>query len=442
MSRHAGAAGLLASWESLGRDSLIYMVGEGGGKGFTYLLFILLARFVPLEEFGAINLFIATAGILAVVVGLGLPDTLLRFFFRELPFREVLGASLALILGFGVVVGVGLTALRDPLSRALPLAPSLTLLAVVCAGAVALRACWLAVLRAQRRSTSFAVARWAEPLLMAAAIGPIVILQGDIGHRLVLKVYVAAILAVGLYGLADLGRSCGLRPSLRPVRELLAYAAPLVPHALAMTGLASFDQVVISQVRGLEETGLYALAYRFGMAMFLFAFGVASAWSLWVFRELGKAEESADLGSVGKAAFRVATVAAALLSFVLPGLVVAVGGRDYAASAALVPLVVYGYLWMMLYSLAVPLLIFENRTGTLAKASATAFVVNAALNYLLVPRYGFAAAAVTTVVSYALLFLLVWRHLDRSRVGVPFGRLFGEALAFAPICLLAWMLFS
>ncbi len=442
MSRHAGAAGLLASWESLGRDSLIYMVGEGGGKGFTYLLLILLARFAPLEEFGAINLFIATAGILAVVVGLGLPDALLRFFFRELPFREVLGASLALVVGCAVVLGLALAALRNPLSRALPLAPSLMLLAAGCAGALALRSCWLAVLRAQRRSTSFAVARWAEPLLMAAALGTMVILQGSVGHSAVLRIYVGAILAVALFGLVDLSRSCGLRPSLRPARELLAYAAPLVPHALAMTGLASFDQVVISQVRGLQETGLYALAYRFGMAMFLFAFGVASAWSLWVFRELGKAEGSADLGSVGKAAFRVATVAAGLLSFVLPGLVIAVGGRDYAASAGLVPLVVYGYLWMMLYSLAVPFLIFENRTGTLAKASATAFVVNAALNYLLVPRYGFAAAAVTTVVSYALLFLLVWRHLDRSRVGVPFGRLFGETLAFAPICLLAWMLFS
>jgi O-antigen/teichoic acid export membrane protein len=221
----------------------------------------------------------------------------------------------------------------------------------------------------------------------------------------------------------------------------LAYAVPLVPHALAMTGLASFDQVVISQLLGLEQTGLYALAYRFGMAMFLIAFGVASAWNPLVYKELGKSERGIDLGSTAKSAFRVASLVAALLCFALPGLAVVVGGPAYASSARLIPIVVYGYLWMMLYSLAVPFLTFDNRTGTLAKSSAAAFVANAVLNYLLIPQYGVAAAALTTVVSYALLFLLVWRRLDRS-LGVPFGRLLREALAFAPVCWLAWLVYS
>ena len=440
MSRQGWSASLLASWRSVGRDSLIYLVGEGGGKGVTYLLLILVARFAPVEEFGAINLFIAVTGLLAVVVGLGLPDALLRFFFRELDFRRVLGTSLALILIGGGVVGLALAGFRDPISRLLHLSPSLAVLAVVGVGAMVLRSCWLTVLRAQQRSLSFALARWAEPLLMAIGIGLLLALEGSLGHLPVLRIYVAAILALAVVGLTDLWRSCGLRFGFGPARELLAFAVPLVPHALAMTGLASFDQVVISQLLGLEQTGLYALAYRFGMAMFLIAFGVASAWNPLVYRELGQSERGVGLGATAKRAFRVAILVAVLLCFALPGLAVVVGGPAFAPSARLIPIVVYGYLWMMLYSLAVPFLTFDNRTGTLARSSAAAFAVNAALNYLLIPQYGVTAAALTTVASYVLLFLLVWRRLDRSG-GVPFGRLLQEALAFAPVCWLAWLIF-
>ena len=437
-----GVGALRQAWEALGRDSLIYLLGEGLGKGLIYLLLFLLAGFIGVAEFGAVNLFIALVGPLSLVIGLGLPDALGRFYFRDEPFARVVTSALAM-LGLGaVVVALLLLALRGPLERGLEVPPLLTSLAVVGAPAVAARAAWLAVLRAQGKSRTFAAARLAEPALSLALIAGLVALSGGLGLRDVLLAYVGGIVAVVLVGLSRLVRLARGRPSRRIAGALLAFSLPLVFHSLAGSGLASFDQIILNQILGLRDTGVYAFAYRIAMAMFLVSFGVSAAWGPFVLRRLAGSPELRDLASMLRLLGAAIAAIGVGLMVALPPLAAWFGGSEYGASVALIPIVVCGYVWMALYALATPFLVANHRTVALARYSATALGANIALNYLLIPRFGPLAAALTTLVSYALLYALTWRRAARDFPGLPLAGLTAAGLLTVPPALGVWWLLS
>ena len=108
----------------------------------------------------------------------------------------------------------------------------------------------------------------------------------------------------------------------------------------------------------------------------------------------------------------------------------------------LIPLVIYAYLWVGVYSLASAYLYFRNRSASLAAASGSAFLANAALNYLTIPMWGATAAAATTVISYMLLNVLVWRGLGAIRSDLPWQEFAFQAVLVAPLILGASLFFG
>lgn len=434
------AAGRLRFWPSFGRHGAAYLVGEGAGKGLVYLFFLWLATRMGVEGFGYVNVFIAWSSLMAVVVALGIPDAVLRFHFGDEDPRQVAG----LVVGVPLAVGALLLALawaaRAPLAALLNLPPGLLLLAVATGPVAALRQGLLVHLRARQRSRQHLAVRVAEPLLLILAVGVVAAAGGgELPAESVAAAWAASLAVLAAAAVVYFARRPGLRWSGRALRPLLAFSLPLVVHALAMTGLASFDQVVIQQVLGAEATGSYAFAYRFGMAMSLIAFGTSAAWAPLAFERL-RAGDAARLAPLARTAARLSLLAAVALAWLLPPIAAAVGGDEYASSLRLVPLVVYAYLWAGLYGLVVVFPIYRGRTGALAAVSGGAFVANAVLNYLTVPRYGPPAAAISTIACYVLLFWLTWRLFAADEPALPWRRLALEAAAAAPLfAAAAWL---
>ena len=71
-----------------------------------------------------------------------------------------------------------------------------------------------------------------------------------------------------------------------------------------------------------------------------------------------------------------------------------------------IPPVALGTLAQYFYTNYVNLEIYNKKTPIIAVSSFIAAAVNYGLNYMLIPRYGYLAAAYTTLISYILLMLL------------------------------------
>lgn len=419
-------------WRRFRTGGIDYLAGEAAGKGLTYVLFIALASQTTPVEFGHANLFIALSGILALVASLGLPDGAFRFHFQAVPPQETLGAALLGILAAAALLAAAVLPAVDPLARFLGVPPFLLRLSLAAAPAIGLRQLFLAALRARQASRPFALARTAEPLLMLLLALPA--LPGPVGARPVLLAYTGAIAILAVGGMGQLAVRPGLALTTAPLPRLLAFSLPLVLHALAMLGLTSLDQIVINQLLGPAATGLYAYAYRFGMAMSLVAFALSAAWSPLV---LAGGTAPVVLRRLAVRAIGVAAGATVALALALPPLAALIGGPRYQPALGLIPVIAYGYLWAALYGLWVAFLIRRDQTPALALLSGAAAAVNLAGNYLLVPRFGIAAAAWTTVGSYALLSLAVRLRLGSHAEDIPTAVLLAPVLGAGPLVALA-----
>ena len=91
---------------------------------------------------------------------------------------------------------------------------------------------------------------------------------------------------------------------------------------------------------------------------------------------------------------------------VSPELISIMGGSAYVSSKMIVtPIVLSGFFTFMYNFPAVVEYYFE-KTQFISTGTVLAAVVNLTLNFLFIPKYGYGAAAYTTLFTYILYFLL------------------------------------
>ncbi|MGH7321056.1 MAG: lipopolysaccharide biosynthesis protein, partial [Candidatus Rokuibacteriota bacterium] len=201
-------------WRRFSRHGLAYLIGEIGGRGLSYLILILLAPLMSLEDFGYVNLFLTLVGLLTVLAGLGLPDAVVRFYYLDEPLDRIIGSTVLLIVIGSLALGVVVFFVGRPINDFLHVPVFVAGLSLACAPVTAVRQAWLEVFRARQRVGSYALTRLAEPLLMMGVVVLLLVRLGNPGYRSVLLAYGGSTAAVALVGLVMLSRWPGLRLEL------------------------------------------------------------------------------------------------------------------------------------------------------------------------------------------------------------------------------------
>ena len=200
----------------------------------------------------------------------------------------------------------------------------------------------------------------------------------------------------------------------------LKIGLPMIPHAFALMILAQVDRVMIKDICGDGEVGLYTFGYSFATLLFIFTNAIGQAWLPWFNDKLneGSREQIRDiqkklvlLGCFLTFAFiTVAPEALMILSPTSP---------DYWQAKYVVVPIALGTLAQYFYTNYVNVELFYKKTPIIALSSCMAAILNYVLNALMIPRYGYIAAAYTTLASYIVLMLfhyLATRYYLKEKV--------------------------
>jgi PST family polysaccharide transporter len=407
----------------LSRDAIVYLAGEVGSRLVTFGSLIVIANIVAPEQFGLSSLYFGLANLAAILIGLGLPNAVVRFHFDVHPFREVLG-SIGAILGGSAVVAVALAALfAAPMASFLRVPVPLVIASVAGGVGIAFRSAWTASLRARRRSYSYATSLIGEALVAVTIVVAWSWIQGPIDYQVVSWSFALAALAIGGLAILNWSRDPGLgwNPSL--ARILVVFSAPLIFHAFAMYGLGSYDQVVINQTLGTTETARYAFAYRWGMAMVAVTAAFGAVWTPRFLELMKELSDPSGLDALARRALLSLAAAGAVLMIVLPVVALPFTPPEFESALVLIPVVTYGYVWYGLYTMVIAYAMHLKRTRRIAIGSVGVVLATVAFLYLLVPRLGIQAAAFLTVGAYAALFAVQWVSIRRDAIEIRFGRL-------------------
>lgn len=184
----------------------------------------------------------------------------------------------------------------------------------------------------------------------------------------------------------------------------LRLSVPLVLHTVCLNILSQSDRVFIQTMEGETATAVYSLAYSYGLALSLVTNAIADGWLPWFHDHYFQG----DFESIRKNTRKIVTlgcyVGLACIAFA-PEAIQILGGKGYEAGVACIPPIVLGIVCQFIYTHYVNIELHLKKTKYVSIGTITAALINIVLNIVFIPRYGFVAAAYTTLASYFVLMI-------------------------------------
>ena len=194
--------------------------------------------------------------------------------------------------------------------------------------------------------------------------------------------------------------------------EMAKYSFPLFAGNLAAWILSLSDRYVLEFFRGSQEVGIYSASYSISEksimllgALFMLASGPISI-NIW--EKEGKERSQEFISKVTRYYLIICFPIVVGLSVLSKPLMRILTGASYYQGYKIIPLVSLGAFFLGLQHRFQAGPVFYKKTNFIMYAIVASGLLNLGLNLLLIPNYGYIAAAITTLISYAfLLFLMV-----------------------------------
>ncbi len=371
--------------------------------GVGLLIGIWLARYLGPEEFGLFSYALAFVALFSALASLGLDDIIVRDIVGE-PGRkdEILGSALALkLLGGAMCLAAATLTIfllrEDAISR--------WLVVIFAAGSVFQALNVLEFWFHSQVQAKYAIYARNTAFLACALIKIALILAGAplIAFAWIALVEVAAggaglIIAYRLRG----HRFSKLRIRLDKAGALLKDSWPLMLSGVMVAIYLRIDQVMLGQLVGDEEVGIYSVAVRLAEAWLFIP--AAVYWS--VFPAIVEARAASEelflerlqgfYNLMTFSAYAIAVPTTLLAQWLVPFLF----GEAYARGGIMLALLIWANVFASLEIARSSFLTAMNWTRLYLVTVSLGCVLNIALNLVLIPLYGGMGAVIASLVAY------------------------------------------
>lgn len=236
--------------------------------------------------------------------------------------------------------------------------------------------------------------------------------------------YLGRIIGVDFFNIV-LGLFCGIIILVRGkftikkqyVKESLQISLPMVPHLLAQVFLSSCDLLMIKNMVGESQAGIYSVAYTIANILYTISLQIFKPWSPWVYRRIEN-KETDSIKENSKIVMHVIWILCIGLFTLAPELIKLFINAEYVEASVIVAPICLGIFFQMMYIFFYDIEYFHKKNIQIAVFSIITAVINIILNAIAIKIWGYQAAAYTTVISYFVLCILHYfgmRKVDKTK---------------------------
>lgn len=189
-------------------------------------------------------------------------------------------------------------------------------------------------------------------------------------------------------------------------------AVPGIMLTLSDLVLMQSDRIMLTNMVGADETAEYSLVYNIGSILIALYTAINGAWTPWFYKSLvlTKVKEIRKVQAVYIEIFTLLTIG---LLTVSPEIIKILSPKTYWVGIDYVNLVVFASFLIFIYSFFTTYLMYLKKPAVIARNTAIVALLNLILNYFLIQQYRAVGAAIATIISYIILFLLHYRAAKR-----------------------------
>lgn len=200
--------------------------------------------------------------------------------------------------------------------------------------------------------------------------------------------------------------------------ESIKFGLPLVAFEMSSIALAFSDRFLITYFNGVQQLGIYAVAYT--LCMYIgdllrqpISMAVGPMYNRIYARE-GATKACEFLAELGQIVALIGLPIFFGCVAVRVDLITFLASDKYVSAAAVIPWVLGGFLLYACQPIISAGLYLHKKTTVIATISFVCVVLNIAANFFLLPRFGIIAAAWTTAGSYVLSVILIYRFSSQQ----------------------------
>lgn len=183
----------------------------------------------------------------------------------------------------------------------------------------------------------------------------------------------------------------------------LKISLPIIPHGIGQVILSSFDRIMITNMVSASASGLYSFAYTIYSIILVAGNSISTVFEPWAYERLN-ANDKESLQKRGGQFIILLSYVSALAMLLSPELVWILGSKKYVDAIPAITPVLFGGFFAMAYTIPSIIEYYKEKTKYIAVGTITAAIINIITNLLFIPKYGYLAAAYTTLFSYILYY--------------------------------------
>lgn len=396
-------------------DFIIYAPSQFVPAFVGFISIPILTKIFPPEEYGQYVLAMAGVSLLTILTG-WLPMSVIRFYpiaEREGQLDKLLASGLAGLAGSVLVVSAVATVVFLGMIRP---AVEENVRDLLLAGGVlfvltAAFETFQHFLRAEFKAKEYTLfSIWRNIAGLGIGIGLVVVLK--LGAEGLLWGYaISLVLALPSLWRIAIGRFPGIAClSDNLIQEMLKYGFPLVMGNLSAWVLSLSDRYILEYFRDAQEVGIYSANYTIAeksilLIASLFHF-VSIPMSVQIWEKDGNRAQD-FVSAVTRYYLLLCLPVAVGISVLARPIMEILTSTAYREGYRVLPFIAVSGLLFGLQQRFQSGLVFYNKTFLIMASLFIGGVVNAGLNLLFIPRYGYMAAAVNTLIGYTMALILM-----------------------------------
>ncbi|UGV41941.1 polysaccharide biosynthesis C-terminal domain-containing protein [Methanococcoides orientis] len=217
------------------------------------------------------------------------------------------------------------------------------------------------------------------------------------------------------YIFSDIGLK---KPQYRNLKKYLAFGLPIVPSKISDWTISMSDRYIISYFFGTAFVGYYVPGYTLGniINMFFQPLNFVLPMFLSKYYDENNIKRVEEILSISLKYFLAVSIPSVFgLSLLSKPLLIVLTTSEIASKSYLItPFVALSTLLWGIYSIFYQILLLEQKTKIIGKIWTISAILNILLNILLIPIIGIVAAAMTTLISYALSLVITSYYISNS----------------------------
>jgi O-antigen/teichoic acid export membrane protein len=209
------------------------------------------------------------------------------------------------------------------------------------------------------------------------------------------------------------------------IKKLIKFAHSFLYYGIFLISLDLIDRYFIGYFHGEASVGIYSACYRIGLVMNLLISGFRTAW-IPFFMDLKEEKYNKLIFSKIFSYFVYGAMILFLTVSLFAGDIVhlKIGNisflaKDYWSGIIIIPYILMAYFFFGLYTNLNIASYFENKISYLIISSGSGFVSNIILNIILIPPYNITGAAISTMLSYLIMFVVLY-YLSQKVYHIPY----------------------